>query len=59
MRYHYWSLLAVLLATLAVMPRLGEWLRKRDRELIASAALLAVIVSIGLAARLLDFRGLM
>ena len=59
MRYHYWSLLAVLLATLAVTPRLGQWLRKRDRELLASAAAVALIVSIGLAARLLDFRGFM
>ena len=58
MRYHYWSLLAVMLATLVVVPRLGEWLRQRDRELLAAGALVALVVLAGVASRLLDFRGM-
>lgn len=58
MRYHYWSLLAVMLATLVVVPRLGEWLRRRDRELLAAGALVALVVLAGVASRLLDFRGM-
>jgi hypothetical protein len=55
MRYHYWSLLAVLLATLAAGPQL--WAMRRQRALLASGALVAAVVAIGVATRLLDFRG--
>ncbi len=56
MRYHYWSLLAVMLATLAVLPHLGEQLRRRPRPLVMSAAAVSLVVLLGVAARLLDFR---
>ncbi|WBY03396.1 hypothetical protein PE066_07655 [Ramlibacter tataouinensis] len=58
MRYHYWSLLAVMLATLAVLPLLGGMLRRRPRPLLASAAVVLAVVALGVATRLLDFRGL-
>lgn len=57
MRYHYWSLLAVLLATLAALPSLLVLWRRRSPALFASVAFVAVVVGIGIAARLLDFRG--
>jgi hypothetical protein len=57
MRYHYWSLLAVMLATLVVMPRLLKLLRWRSGELFASFAVVAAVIGIGVATRLLDFRG--
>jgi hypothetical protein len=58
MRYHYWTLLAVMLATLVVLPQLLALLRARDRALFTCAGLVALVVSIGVATRLLDFRGL-
>lgn len=58
MRYHYWSLLAVMLATLVVLPWLGEQLRRRPQPVLVSAATVSLVVLAGVAARLLDFRGL-
>lgn len=57
MRYHYWSLLAVMLGTLAVLPLLGEQWRRRPRELLAGVAVVAAVVGVGVATRLLDYRG--
>jgi len=59
MRYHYWSLLAVLLATLAVAPTLlRQWQRQR-RPLLASGGVVAAVVLVGVLARAADFRGWM
>jgi hypothetical protein len=57
MRYHYWSMLAVLLATLAATPRLAQLLRRRDGALFASIGVVCAVIAIGVATRLLDFRG--
>jgi hypothetical protein len=59
MRYHYWSLLAVMLATLVVVPTLLRGWRRSPRPLLAGAAVVAAVVMVGMAARAADFRGLM
>jgi hypothetical protein len=56
MRYHYWSLIAGLTATLLVSPRLVEGLRSRSRPLVGALAALALVIGIGVATRLLDFQ---
>ncbi|MBK0394421.1 hypothetical protein [Ramlibacter algicola] len=55
MRYHYWSLLAALVATIVAFPHLAA-MRSRPRGLVTSAAIVAGVVAIGIAARLLDWR---
>ena len=57
MRYHYWTLLAVLIATLLVLPQLGQGLRSRSRPLLCGAGAVAAVVALGVAARMVDFRG--
>ena len=57
MRYHYWTLMAMLAATLLVMPQLAQGLRQRSRPLLAGVAAVALAVGIGAATRLLDFQG--
>ncbi|MBW3656416.1 MAG: hypothetical protein KY444_09920, partial [Gemmatimonadetes bacterium] len=58
MRYHYWSLLAVMIASLAVLPELRAGWRRRARGLLGGLALVALVVGAGVATRLTDFRGL-
>jgi hypothetical protein len=57
MRYHYWSLLAVMLASLVAGPRLLQLWRENRRPVLACAAVVGAVVAIGVATRLLDFRG--
>ncbi len=59
MRYHYWSLLAVLLASMVVLPTLVRQWRSDRRPLLAGAAAVLAVAGIGVAARLADFRGWM
>ena len=56
MRYHYWTLLAVLIATLLVLPQLWQGLRSRSRPVLFGLAGVTGVVAIGVAARLLDLR---
>jgi hypothetical protein len=56
MRYHYWSLIAVVLATLLVLPQLADGVRRRSRVLAGTSLAILVVVAIGLATRLLDFQ---
>lgn len=58
-RYHYWSLIAVAAATVAVLPQLAHGLRNRSAILWGGLALLALVIGLGVAARLLDFQGWM
>ncbi len=55
-RYHYWSLVAVAAATVAVLPQLAQAWRDRSRILLGGLALLGLVVAIGVATRLLDFQ---
>jgi len=59
MRYHYWSLLSVLLATLVVFPTLVRHWRRQPGSLWACAGVLAAVVAVGVLARVADFRGFM
>jgi hypothetical protein len=59
MRYHYWSILAVLMATLVSLPLLIQGWRSRSPALLGALGAVGVAVVIGLAARLLDFQALM
>lgn len=59
MRYHYWSMLAVMLGSVAVWPTLLRQFRMRRVPLLASAGVVTGLVAVGIAARLLDFKGLM
>jgi Dolichyl-phosphate-mannose-protein mannosyltransferase len=56
MRYHYWSLMSILISTLLVIPWLAEGLRNRSRLLLGGISSCALVVLVGVAARLLDFR---
>jgi hypothetical protein len=56
MRYHYWSLIAALVASVLVAPQLAEGLRRRSRALIGTLAGLALVTAIGVAARLADWQ---
>lgn len=56
MRYHYWSLMSVLVGTLLVLPLLAQGLRSRSAVLLGGIGATALVVSIGVATRLLDFR---
>ena len=55
-RYHYWSLIAILISTLAVAPQLAQGLRQRSPGLLGGLALVAIVIAIGVATRLLDFQ---
>lgn len=55
-RYHYWSMLATAIATLIVLPHIGHGFRTRAPVLTGGAALVALVVAIGLVTRLLDFQ---
>jgi hypothetical protein len=57
MRYHYWSLIAGLVATVLVLPQLGDAWRRRSARLAGSLAGVGVVIAIGVATRLLDFQG--
>ena len=58
-RYHYWSLVAVAAATVAVLPQLAQAWRSRSRILLGGLALVGLVVVLGVAARLLDFQAWM
>jgi hypothetical protein len=58
-RYHYWSEIAVAAATVALLPQLAQAWRERSRILLGGLALVALVVAIGIAARLLDFQAWM
>lgn len=55
-RYHYWTVLAAVVATLAVLPLLADGLRRRSPVLIGGLAAVAIVIALGLAARLADFQ---
>jgi hypothetical protein len=57
-RYHYWTLIAILTATLAVLPQLAQRLRSRSPALLGGLCLVGFVIAVGIAARLLDFRAL-
>jgi len=59
MRYHYWSLIAMLCASLLTLPEIGVGMRERSTLLFAALSGTAVVVLVGVATRLLDFRGFM
>jgi hypothetical protein len=56
LRYHYWTLAAVLIATILMLPQVADGLRRRSTPLLAGLAAVALIIAIGLATRLLDFQ---
>jgi hypothetical protein len=57
MRYHYWSLIAGLVATVLVMPQLAQGWQQRSRRLAGALLAVGMVTAIGLATRLLDFQG--
>lgn len=58
-RYAYWAILALLLSGLLLAPAMWPVLRARQPVAWGAAALLAVVLLAGYAARLGDFRGLL
>lgn len=58
MRYHYWSLLALLLATTLVLPALWKAIRQREPLLLAGLAAATLVMALGTASRVADWRGL-
>jgi hypothetical protein len=56
MRYHYWMLIAMLVATLLAMPQIAQGLRERSAPLLAGFAAVGLVVAVGVATRLLDFQ---
>jgi hypothetical protein len=55
-RYHYWTVLAAIVATLLVVPELAEGYRRRATVLVIGSMSLAFVLALALAARLLDFQ---
>ena len=55
-RYHYWAILAAVVATLVVLPEIAQGWRARSRTLRAGSVIMVAVVLLGLAARLLDFQ---
>ncbi|MDF2464705.1 MAG: hypothetical protein K0Q43_2940 [Ramlibacter sp.] len=55
-RYHYWTVLATVVATLVVLPSLAAGYRRRSRVLLGGTAAVGFVIALGLAARLLDFQ---
>jgi hypothetical protein len=53
-RYHYWSIVAILTALIVAFPLLVARIRKMDRTVVACAVLLALVLGMGLYARLAD-----
>jgi hypothetical protein len=56
MRYHYWSLMAALAATLLVAPQLAEGWRGRSRALLGALIAVGLVTGIGVTTRLLDLQ---
>jgi hypothetical protein len=55
-RYHYWTILGAMIATLLVWPEIRRGLSERSHALFGGLAALGVVVLIGLATRVLDFQ---
>jgi len=55
-RYHYWSMLATAVATIAVLPYLARGFKRGNPVLSGGCAVVGLVVAIGLVARLTDFR---
>lgn len=55
-RYHYWSMLATLLATLLVLPQVARGWRRGVAVLRGGVGVLALVVAAGVLARLMDFQ---
>jgi hypothetical protein len=55
-RYHYWTILAAMIATLLVWPEIRRGVSERSHALFGGLAALGVVVLIGLATRVLDFQ---
>jgi hypothetical protein len=55
-RYHYWTVLATVVATLVVLPLLAAGYRRRSPVLFGGTAAVVIVIALGLAARLLDFQ---
>jgi hypothetical protein len=56
MRYHFWSMMGLIVATLLAMPLLTQGWRSRSGWLIGGLAAAGAVTAIGVAARLLDFQ---
>jgi hypothetical protein len=54
MRYHFWTLMACLLSLVLVWPELVRAWLSRDRKLMAGLAVLGLVVTIGMMARVFD-----
>jgi hypothetical protein len=56
MRYHYWTLIAMLLATLLTAPQIRDGLRRRSQLLAWATSGVFLVTAIGVLTRLTDFR---
>jgi hypothetical protein len=56
MRYHYWTLLSVLVGSLLVLPQLIRGLRTRSAPVLWGLGAVGLVVAIGVTARLMDWR---
>jgi hypothetical protein len=57
-RYHYWSMIVILLATLLMLPQLGAGFRRRSKPLLWGLAAVGVVVAVGTWTRVSDFQAL-
>lgn len=55
-RFHYWTILALIIANIVVWPELAQGLRQRSAVLWSGLSAVALVTVIGVAARLLDFK---
>lgn len=55
-RFHYWTILALMIANIAVLPQLVQGFRHRSAVLWSGFSAVVLVTVIGIAARLLDFK---
>ena len=55
-RFHYWTILALIVANIVVLPELVQGFRQRSATLWWGLAVVALVTFVAIAARLLDFK---
>ena len=56
MRYHYWSLIAILLSSVLLLPELAQAFRKKSALLFGGLAAVIVVTGVGVLTRVFDFQ---
>ncbi|MCY7369490.1 MAG: glycosyltransferase family 39 protein [Polaromonas sp.] len=58
MRYHYWSMISILLSSVVLLPELVRFLRQKSALLWGGLAAVGLVTGIGVLTRVLDYQAL-